>query len=57
MIKIDSCFVHQEISVCHSYEKQKNIILTEKKMFFKTINPFLSNKVQSFEKKKTSWKR
>ena len=37
MIKIDSCFVHQEISVCHCYEKQKNIILTEKKCFSKLL--------------------
>ena len=56
MIKIDSYFVHQEISVCHCCEKQKNIILTENKCFSKLL--IHSYQIRySLLKKKTYWKR
>ena len=57
MIKIDSCFVHQDISVCHCCEKQKNIILTENKCFSKLLIHSYQIRYSLLKKKKTYCKR
>ena len=65
MMKIDSYFGNKEISLYHCCEKQKKDYftilnekhITENKCFWKTVKPFLSNKVQSSERIKTFWKK